>query len=274
MESTTVEERAPEPLAERVLANQHWYHTMELAPGVVTPGRFDLRAAIARFPWPDVRGKRVLDVATYDGQLAFEMERRGASEVVATDVATHADWDFNPRERSGSLSYLHAEGGVKGQGFEIAKEALGSRVTRHFVNVYDLDPDLHGTFDVVVCGSLLLHLRDPFRALAALHSVCHGELLSIEQIDPLLTLTSRRRPVFAFRGANCQWMVPNTAAHNAMLEVAGFDVVAAQRTTVEAFGPSHPRVRWPWVTRLATRAVAGGIGVPVHAVRARAVQLP
>ena len=131
-----------------------------------------------------------------------------------------------------------------------------------------------GTFDVVVCGSLLLHLRDPFRALSAIHSVCHGEFLSIEQVDPVLTLTSRRRPAYALRGANCQWTVPNTAAHNTMLEVSGFDIIEAHRTTFEAFGPSHPQVRWPLTTRIATRLVAGGIGVPVHAVRARAAQLP
>jgi tRNA (mo5U34)-methyltransferase len=257
-----------------VAANQHWYHTMDLAPGVVTPGRFDLRAVIGAFPWPDVRGKRVLDIATYDGQLAFELERRGAGEVVATDVASHADWDFNPRERTGSLAYLDAEAGVKGAGFEIAKQALGSRVERHFVNVYDLDPARLGTFDVVVCGSLLLHLRDPFRALAAIHSVCSGEFLSIEQIDPLLTLTSRRRPAYALRGGSSQWLVPNTAAHNRMLEVAGFDVVEAHRSTLEAFGPSHPPLQWSALTRWATRVVAGGIGVPVHAVRTRAVPLP
>ena len=37
-------------------------------------------------PWPDVRGKRCLDVGTYDGFLAFELERRGAASVVATDI--------------------------------------------------------------------------------------------------------------------------------------------------------------------------------------------
>ncbi|MHB1891222.1 MAG: hypothetical protein ACYCUF_10125, partial [Acidimicrobiales bacterium] len=54
-----------------------WYHTIELAPGVVTPGWFDLRTVAARAPWPDVRGLRCLDVASSDGFLAFELERRG-----------------------------------------------------------------------------------------------------------------------------------------------------------------------------------------------------
>jgi tRNA (mo5U34)-methyltransferase len=254
------------------VAAAHWYHTMELAPGVVTPGRFDLRDVVQRFPWPDVRGKRCLDVGTYDGFLAFELERRGASEVVATDVAGHDDWDFNPRERTGGIAYLHAEAGVKGEGFRVAAAAYGSRVERRLINVYDLSPETVGRFDVVVCGSLLLHLRDPFRALAAIHSVCAGEFLSIEQVDLDLTLLRRRRPTLSLRGKDAQWLIPNSTGHSRMLEVAGFDVVEGRRTTVERFGPMHPPVRWPLSLRLKAQLI-GGVGVPVHAVRARAVEL-
>src|SRR3954469_15020041 len=78
-------------------AQPHWYHTMELAPGVVTPGWFDLRGILDRMPWPDVTGRRCLDVGTYDGQLAFELERRGAAEVVAIDLSDHAEWDWPVR---------------------------------------------------------------------------------------------------------------------------------------------------------------------------------
>jgi 2-polyprenyl-3-methyl-5-hydroxy-6-metoxy-1,4-benzoquinol methylase len=37
------------------------------------------------------------------------------------------------------------------------------------MSVYDLSPERVGRFDVVVCGSLLLHMRDPARALEAGH---------------------------------------------------------------------------------------------------------
>src|SRR3954470_18358755 len=84
---------------ETVASNQLWYHTMELRPGLVTPGWFDLRPIIDRLPWPEIEGKRCLDVGTYDGQLAFEMERRGASEVVSTDIQSHLDWDWPYRHR-------------------------------------------------------------------------------------------------------------------------------------------------------------------------------
>ena len=35
-----------------------WYHTMELAPGITTPGWFDTRAIAGTFPWPDLTGAR------------------------------------------------------------------------------------------------------------------------------------------------------------------------------------------------------------------------
>ena len=111
-------------LRERVAANPLWYHTIELEPGLVTSGWFDLRPVVDRLPWPDVRGKRCLDVGTYDGFLAFELERRGAGEVVATDIGGHEGWDWPHELRSRGPAYLAALAGPKGNGFEIAHEAL------------------------------------------------------------------------------------------------------------------------------------------------------
>jgi tRNA (mo5U34)-methyltransferase len=82
-----------ESLSERVAAIE-WYHTLELAPGVVTPGWFDTRAVVAQLPLPpSLDGKRCLDVGTFDGFWAFEMERRGGS-VTAIDVIDPLEWDW------------------------------------------------------------------------------------------------------------------------------------------------------------------------------------
>jgi len=253
-----------------------WYHTLEVAPGVVTPGWFDLRPIVDRLPWPDVRGKRCLDVGTYDGFLAFELERRGAAEVVATDIPAHEDWDWPPRLRQRGTEYLaEVAGPEKGRGFAVAKELLGSSVERTIISVYDLDPDTVGTFDVVVCGSLLLHLRDPMRALAAIRSVCDGEFMSCEEIDLRLTMLHPKRPVTRYDGLSSllHWFVPNAAAHRGMVESAGFDLVRWTRPYANPFGPAHsPRGRGPrsWATRGARRVFAGGVGVPHQAALARA----
>src|SRR5215216_401238 len=81
------------------LGDLGWYHTQELAPGLVTPGMFDLRPYVNRYGIPeDLSGKRVLDVGTFEGFWAFELERRGA-EVVALDVASLDQLDWPARDR-------------------------------------------------------------------------------------------------------------------------------------------------------------------------------
>lgn len=256
-----------------VAAQPHWYHTMDVAPGVVTPGWFDLRPELGRMPWPDVRGKRCLDVGTYDGHLAFELERRGAAEVVATDLSDHAEWDWPVRLRSRGPEALAAiAGAAKGRGFGIARDLLGSRVRREQISVYELSPGRLGEFDVVVCGSLMLHLREPLRALAAIRSVCRGRFLSAETIDVTLR---RSTPAARLDGVSelCQWWTPNRAGHRRMVEAAGFDVERAGPPYCVRLGPAHPRPPRD-VHRLAhelrVRIATRDVGVPHAAILARA----
>jgi hypothetical protein len=83
----------------RRLGEFDWYHTQELAPGVETPGLFDHRPYVDRYGIPaDLSGKRVLEVGTFEGFWAFELERRGA-EVIAIDVDRMQQLDWPPRLR-------------------------------------------------------------------------------------------------------------------------------------------------------------------------------
>jgi tRNA (mo5U34)-methyltransferase len=245
-----------------------WYHTMELAPGVVTPGWFDLRGTLDRLPWPDVRGRRCLDVGTYDGHLAFELERRGAAEVVALDIADHESWDWPVRVRRRGIG-LDVVAGEKGAGFRVARELLGSAVERVELSVYDLAPDRVGTFDVAVCGDLMLHLRDPVRAVEAIASVCTGSFLSTEEV-----LLGGDRPLALLDGVSdlCQWWRLNRAGHRRLLEAGGFDVEAEARPFCVAFGPRHPPAPRSLGTlrrRAAMWLRTRQTGVPHAALRAR-----
>ncbi|MDQ4049226.1 MAG: methyltransferase domain-containing protein [Actinomycetota bacterium] len=258
---------------EAIARNPLWYHTIEVVPGVVTPGVFDLRPVVGRLPWPDVRGKRCLDVGTYDGFLAFELERRGAAEVVATDVSSHAEWDHEVRLGRQSIEFLETIAGEKGAGIATARELLGSSVEKVEINAYELTPDRVGHFDVVVCGSLLLHLRDPLRALAAIRSVCSDRFMSIEQVDFLLTRVHPRRPLVRIDGTSGagQWWVGNAAGHIRMLEAAGFDVERRTPMYMEPLGVGHPghgrSARG--ALALAARMLGRGDGVPHAAALTR-----
>jgi tRNA (mo5U34)-methyltransferase len=261
-------------LRARVEALPLWYHSIDLGGGLVTPGWFDLRPIVDRMPWPDVRGKRCLDVGTWDGFLAFELERRGASEVVATDIDDHESWDWPAPLRARGAAYLESLAGPeRGHGFAIAREALGSSVEREVISVYDLSPERLGTFDVVVCGSLLLHLRDPMGALDAIRSVCSGGFLSAEQIDLRTTVMHRRLPVAVVRpGDDLQWWSFNAHAHARMIEETGFAIEQSSRPYAIPFGSAHPphlRSARDLATAAARRLLTGGTGVPHRAVLAR-----
>src|SRR3954470_10040274 len=120
---------------EAVAANPAWYHTIELAPGVVTPGQIDHRGVAGRVLPRDLSGKRALDVGTFDGFWAFEMERRGA-EVVAIDVDW--DWQFDWPAVRRPKSFPEEP---RGRTFELAKEAFDSKVERRAISVYEATPD-------------------------------------------------------------------------------------------------------------------------------------
>jgi tRNA (mo5U34)-methyltransferase len=197
-----------------------WYHTQELAPGIVTPGMFDLRPYVHRYGIPtDLSGKRALDVGTFEGFWAFELERRGA-EVVAIDVDDVQALDWPPRLRP-------AEQGRRGEGFELARTALESSVERVGLSVYEATPErLGGPFDLVFCGLVLIHLRDPMLALERMAALCRERLILAEEYSrraellPFLKLAE-----FTAESPWMTWWRPSTRTWISMVRCAGFDAV-------------------------------------------------
>jgi tRNA (mo5U34)-methyltransferase len=242
------------------VAGRQWYHTLELAPGVVTPGWFDTRPVPAKLPLPvSLEGKRCLDIGTFDGFWAFEMERRGASEVVATDLLDAEQWDW-PSGSSPEIVREMAERKREGDGFKLAREALVSSVQLVERSVYDLDPDDLGEFDFAYLGSLLLHLRDPVRALERVRSVVSGRLLVVDVYDPMMSLLFRRRPVASLDGRGRPWWwQSNIAGVVRMVESAGFRLVgpaARVRMPRGAGQPTPPLRRATLASRTGRREFA------------------
>lgn len=272
----------PEDARSAVSKVPYWYHSIELAPGVETPGHFDLRPTVEKLPWPDVQGKRCLDIGTWDGFFAFELERRGAAQVVAIDIPDHTEWDWPLRIKARGVEHMRIVAGPsRGHGFELAREHLGSSVTLQNVSAYDVSPERTGQFDVVVCGSLLLHLRDPMRALAAIHSVCSGAFLSTNQVDLMRSVLGPQRPLVRFDGTSdlCQWFIPNAAAHRRMIEASGFQILRESNLYSVPFGEGHPQARNPTgnirsrlkaaASKALRKRLTGNHGVPHHAVLAK-----
>jgi tRNA (mo5U34)-methyltransferase len=224
--------------------DREWYHTLELAPGAVTPGWFDTRKVLPELPFPtSLAGKRCLDVATFDGFWAFEMERRGADEVVAIDLLDPlaADWPVNSPD---SVKRAIGQRKEAGQGFEIAHAALGSSVERIEMSVYDLDPAVVGEFDFVYVGSLLIHLRDPVRALERVRSVCRGTLLLVDNVNLGLSLRHPRRPMASLDGVGRPWWWKmNMRGLVRAVEAGGFRLLQPPKRIWMPPGPGQPRAR-------------------------------
>ena len=252
-----------------------WYHAIELPGGIVTPGQFDTITAAKRVPLPaSLRGRRCLDVGTANGFWAFEMERRGAAEVVTVDVdeAGGYDWPGTPdRAQRDDFDRVHPN---HRRGFEIAHAALGSRVERRDMTVYDLDPEEVGRFDFAFIGSLLLHLRDPVGAVEAVRRVLaqDAELLSVDSISPLLTVLHPHQPIARLEAPGWPlWWVMNLAAYRRVFPAAGLRVVAAGRPFRLRPGPAYEataRRARPLYGRIQP-LVARSQGVPHAWVRAR-----
>jgi tRNA (mo5U34)-methyltransferase len=247
----------------------------------VTKGFFDTRPLADKVLLPaDLTGKRCLDVGTWDGFWAFELERRGAASVTAIDVDDPRGWDWPPSARfdaAGEARVAVIEG-FKSQAaaFALAREALGSSVERVDCSVYELDPAVHGRFDVVFLGALLLHLRDPVRALDAIRGVCGGELVVAESVELFSSLLRPRTPTARLEGLDEPWWwQPNVAGLRRMVASAGFAIEETTGLVFLPLGEAHPlpplRTQWRTLGTVAGRekAVSRFKGIPHTAVRAR-----
>jgi tRNA (mo5U34)-methyltransferase len=225
---STVEERPPSPESlQRRVDELGWYHSIDVAPGVATRGWWDLRHALPLLPFPDLRGKRCLDIGTWDGFYAYEMERRGAAEVVAIDLPDLTNLDYPPEVAfDESFDPGRTDVQQRSAGFRLLHDLLDSKVEWRGCNVYDVADAELGRFDFVVLGSLLVHLRDPVRALDAVRQVTAGQFLCADFVHARAQLGSLGRPMFELRGEgnDFQWWMASDRGLRQLLHVGGFEV--------------------------------------------------
>jgi hypothetical protein len=169
-------------------------------------------------------GGRALDLACHEGYFAHRLREWGASEVLAIDIR-----EVNIR-RATLLRDHYAITGIKFQ----------QR------NVYDLDADELGQFDVVLALGLIYHLENPIGALRvakALNSrLCVVESQLTQQSEPIRTGwgvagqfdqepaswaaryekpdEQEQQPLAAFGGVIS--LIPNRAALEQAMSVVGF----------------------------------------------------
>ncbi len=201
-----------------LVASLSWYHTMNLGSGIVTPGAYDHRPYLHHYGLPDtLHGKQVLDIGAASGFFSFEFEQRGA-DVTATDLPEWNDHDFGPNYQPDQSPekahvYLHRP-------FDVARYLLGSRVKKRYLNIYDIAPDTVGMFDLVFCGSLLIHLTDPLKALWNMARVTRDKAI----IATVITTEYAERSLALMEGyqRGDSWWVPSRTGLELMAACAGF----------------------------------------------------
>ena len=214
---------------------ENWYHTIELADDLVSRGVYDHRPILDCYGLPEsLAGKACLDVGTGDGFFAFEMERRGAARVVAIDIASCEDYEILPHVRA--RMKLPDEGPHRFK-FDMARVMRRSRVEFKVCSVYDLSPETVGMFDVVFCGSLLLHLQNPLQALVNIRAVTREMAVIETMVDPELEERFPEKPWLSFGlrdvevvlGESCVYWRMTTKALEDMLAYAGFAETRPQK---------------------------------------------
>ncbi|HEU4664702.1 MAG TPA: DUF1698 domain-containing protein [Dokdonella sp.] len=196
-----------EDLGRRVAAIR-WFDTIDLGAGIVTPGLDDSAGKLSTLGLPqDLRGKSVLDLCAWNGFFSFAAEQRGAARVLAVD---HFCWN--------------GPGWGTKEGFDLAREALGSNVEDLEVDVLDVTPENAGRFDVVLFLGVLYHMRHPLLALERVAAVTSDMLILETHVDA----TCIDRPMMAFypgselNGDPTNWCGPNEACVIGMLRAVGF----------------------------------------------------
>lgn len=123
-----------------------WYHTIEIGNGLKTVSHVPHFDEMWEFNLQclqkvDFTNKRVLDIGCRDGLFSLYAERNGAKEVIGIDNDLSL----------GAVEFLLPH--------------LKSNVKMREMNLYDLDPEELGKFDVVIFFGVLYHLRYPIWGL-------------------------------------------------------------------------------------------------------------
>lgn len=219
-------------LNDQLKAMGPWYHSIDLGNGVLTPGH-----PFENGVWSTIRteriktsyqGKKVLDLATFEGMWAFDAERLGASLVIGVDT------NYRAYER-----------------FQFCKQSLGSKVIGFYnvpmfdivnrLDVYwngrnigvgseELAGDKEWRFDIIQHLGVFYHLMDPVTSLLQSRSLIaeNGTLLleTLARSDGECVMSLNDSGGKTLSGDPSVYWVPTEPCLNVMLKLAGFEVLS------------------------------------------------
>lgn len=193
-------------LERQVRALEPWLQgPFVLAGNFVIPGlwRNDRRWEWLGEQIGDLSGRRVLDVGSNAGYDPFMFRLKGAQEVMACEP----------------FEFIHQA--------RFLEQVYRSGVDFRQIGWQQLDPQVHGRFELVHCHGVLYHEPHPILMLQKLRSMVadDGELLLGSMLHASADQSEYIRFVpDAYAGDRTWWFVPGRLAMRWMLEVVGFEV--------------------------------------------------
>lgn len=211
------------------ISEKPWFHAFEVLPGIITPGavRIEGNVLLDSLEVPtNLSGLKALDIGTWDGVYAFELENRGAT-VTALDIQ-------NPDST----------------GFNLAKELRKSQVAYIQANVYDLTNVLDEKFDFICFFGVFYHLKHPILAFEQINAVLQDDGLLLIEGECLRNYaeTLSGKPILLKEGSldltvladsdvpltlsypgryknASNWFIPNLACVCSWLNAAGLEII-------------------------------------------------
>ena len=191
-----------------------WYHDFDFPHGLQARSRVH-DADFHRRLWQfiethlasiDFQGKRVLDIGCWDGYWSFYAERRGASQVLATDDVSQ-NW-------------------AEGEGLRLAKQLFGSQImVDQRRSVYELAA-LGQTFDVILFLGVYYHLYDPYYAFTQIRHCCGPETIVVMEGDVGLNLAEGEARFCFTNTPAVSTFIPSIDTLDMMIKAAYMNVVS------------------------------------------------
>ena len=225
---------------ENILQLGNWYHTYNIM-GLETPGVYDYKNIIKKISWPNMEGRSVVDVGCSDGFFStfFALNLR-ARKVIGIDtnqydgtvplsVLRNREADYHLKYSQNNdfedLQESYERFDLKNSNkFLFIKKVLEiEQMEFQSASIYDLSKLPNG--DIVFCGSLLEHLRDPISAIENLYSITNETCI----IDVSNVLRYRwnlfRGPLLRYNSGGGSFYDLSAEAVKAIMRSVGFQVV-------------------------------------------------
>jgi len=230
-----------------------FYHRLPFPETTDLPWQWDLVGRegdyLGGFEFKD---KRVLEFGAANGVLTMYMESQGA-EVVASDLSpdiSKTSWDVLWREGMDAADVKAAmTEGIQGlnNGFWYVHERSGSNAKLVHGTAYETPQEV-GRFDVVTMCAILLHLRDPLRALENALQFTDDTILIADLMPFTLSEKETAQPLAVFMPSagrvpphgGVTWWHISPELYRRYLNLRGFDVVSESQDSFQHCSRAYP----------------------------------